>query len=39
MEVEFGEGIHFSLNKKIELRKHPKMDGNGLFAKEKINKG
>jgi len=37
--VEFGEGNHFSLNKKIKLAKHPKMPGNGLFATEKIEAG
>lgn len=34
-----GEGKYFSLNKKIEMRKHPKFDGYGLFAKEEIKQG
>jgi hypothetical protein len=34
-----GEGMYFSLNKKIELRKHPNFDGSGLFAKEPIKVG
>lgn len=39
MQEQLGQGIYFSLNKKIELRKHPNFDGSGLFATESISAG